>query len=119
MWLVLRTFKWQFFVTTIFNVFDALFRICFSVVILYVFEAVEGGHLAQAYGLIVVLILLWYMSQLSRQTAFIQGYYLASHIKASLAMLLYSKISKITSFVIKSSELGKITNLLSNDLSII
>ena len=34
-------------------------------------------------------------------------------------MLLYTKISKLTSFVIRSSSLGKITNLLSNDLSII
>ena len=34
-------------------------------------------------------------------------------------MMLYAKISKITSFVVKNSELGKITNLLSNDLSII
>ena len=34
-------------------------------------------------------------------------------------MMLYTKISKITSFVVKSSDLGKITNLLSNDLSVI
>jgi ATP-binding cassette subfamily C (CFTR/MRP) protein 4 len=33
-------------------------------------------------------------------------------------MLLYSKISKMTSFSIKSAELGKITNLIASDLSV-
>lgn len=46
-------------------------------------------------------------------------YTMATNIKAGLAMLLYAKISKVTSYVIKSSELGKITNLLSNDLGVI
>ena len=34
-------------------------------------------------------------------------------------MLLYSKVSKLTACVLNSSEIGKITNLLSNDLSAI
>jgi ABC-type multidrug transport system fused ATPase/permease subunit len=34
-------------------------------------------------------------------------------------MLLYAKISKMTNYVIKNSELGKITNLLSSDFVVI
>jgi len=34
-------------------------------------------------------------------------------------MLLYAKLSKMTTYVIKSSELGKITNLLASDLGVI
>jgi ABC-type multidrug transport system fused ATPase/permease subunit len=34
-------------------------------------------------------------------------------------MLLFGKISSLTSHILKASELGKITNLLSNDLTII
>ena len=34
-------------------------------------------------------------------------------------MMLYTKTSKLTSYVLKSASLGKITNLISNDLTII
>jgi len=43
---------------------------------------------------------------------------MATRIKAALIILLYGKISKLTAYVIKSSELGKITNLLSSDLGV-
>lgn len=48
-----------------------------------------------------------------------RGYILASRIKSALAILLYAKISSLTSYVIKSSQLGKITNLLASDLGVI
>jgi len=44
---------------------------------------------------------------------------MAPRIKAALIILLYGKISKLTAYIIKSSELGKITNLLSSDLGVI
>ena len=44
---------------------------------------------------------------------------LASQIKCALAMLLYSKVSSLNSYAIKSSHLGKITNLLASDLGVI
>jgi len=44
---------------------------------------------------------------------------LSSKIKAALATLLYAKISKMTNYVIKTSELGKITNLLASDFGVI
>jgi len=51
--------------------------------------------------------------------AFTESSILASRIKAALAMLLYAKISKMTNYVIKTSELGKITNLLASDFGVI
>lgn len=47
------------------------------------------------------------------------SYVLGSKIKCALAMLLYNKISSLTSYVIKASEMGKITNLLASDLGVI
>ena len=87
--------------------------------ILYLFEAVQNSNFNLAYGLSVGLIVLWYLSQLMKQSGCVVTYIMASQIKGAMAMLLYAKISKTTSYVIKSSETGKITNLLSNDLSII
>ena len=101
--MVIATFKWEFWAAFAFFNIDAVFRVSFSVVILYLFEAVVGGNLTLAYGLSALLILLWYMTQLMKQSGCVVTYILASQIKGAMAMLLYAKISKITSYVIKSS----------------
>lgn len=66
-----------------------------------------------------IISLLWYTLQLVKQTGFVRSYVLASRIKSALAMLLYAKISMLTCYVIKSAQLGKITNLLASDLAVI
>ncbi len=43
---------------------------------------------------------------------------LLSHIKAGFSLLLFTKIAKMTLFSLKDSNLGQITNLLVNDLSV-
>ena len=43
LFLVLRTFKWEFIAAIGNFIVDSLFRITFSVVIFYLFEAVEKG----------------------------------------------------------------------------
>jgi len=64
-------------------------------------------------------MILWYFSNLFKRVAFTDAYTLSSKIKAALAMLLYAKLSKMTNYGIKTSELGKITNLLASDFGVI
>ncbi len=90
-----------------------------SVLILYLFNAVADGEIRMAYIYVAIILIFLYFNQLIKQTSFLQSYVLASRIKSSLAMLLYAKISSLTSYVIKSSQLGKITNLLASDLGVI
>lgn len=59
------------------------------------------------------------MSQLFKHTGDYYSYLFASHLKASMSMLLYAKVSKITLFMVRSSDTGMITNLLSSDLTAI
>ena len=98
---------------------SALLRVTFSIIIFYLFKAVEDQDLKFAYILCSILIVCWYGYQLTNQTASLMIYFLSSHIKSAFSMLLYSKISKLTACMLNSSELGKVTNLLSNDLSVI
>jgi hypothetical protein len=72
-----------------------------------------------AYVYAAIIVCIWYFAQLSKQTGFVRSGVLASRIKSSLAILLYAKISSLTSYIIKSSQLGKITNLLASDLGVI
>lgn len=117
--LVIQTFKSGFLFIIGVYIFDAFIRLAFSILIIYLFTAVNEGDLKIAYVYAAILMLLWYLTQLSKQIGFTESYILASRIKSALAMLLYAKISSLTSYVIKSSELGKITNLLASDLGVI
>ena len=65
------------------------------------------------------MLVFWYLSQLFKHTGDYYSYLFASHLKAAMSMLLYTKVSQLTSFVVKSSDSGMITNLLSSDLTAI
>jgi hypothetical protein len=78
-------------------------RLIFSGFILNLFQAVIDNNLQTAYIYAAILSITWYLSQVCGHSATLNTYILASKIKAALAMLLYAKISKLTSFVIKSS----------------
>lgn len=65
------------------------------------------------------MIFVWYFAQLFKQKSFLKSSLLASRMKSGLAMLLYAKISSISSYTIKSSQLGKLTNLLASDMGTI
>jgi len=113
------TFKADLLISIIFACLEPFVRLGFSVLILYLFDAVAEGNYTIAYIYCAIEIVLWYFRNLFIHMAFIEGSMLASRIKAALAMLLYAKISKMTNYVIKTSELGKITNLLASDFGVI
>lgn len=96
-----------------------MLRLGISILILHLFNSVYDSSYTIAYIYTAIIITLWYLNQLFRQTSFVRSYILASRIKASLAMLLFAKTSSLTSYIIKSSQLGKITNLLASDLGVI
>jgi len=117
--LLIRTFQTEFLISICFYFLDAIARLGFSVIILYLFNAVADGNYTIAYVYCAIEMILSYFNQLFKQTGLTESSILASRIKAALAMLLYAKISKMTNYVIKNSELGKITNLLASDLGVI
>jgi len=89
------------------------------VLILYLFEAVAAANPTLAYIYSAILAFVFYLSQLFKQKGAVYTYFLVSKLKAALAMLLYAKVSKLTSCVMRSSDAGKLTNLLANDLGVL
>lgn len=87
--------------------------------ILYLFEAVAAANPTLAYIYSAILAFVFYLSQLFKQKGAVYTYFLVSKLKAALAMLLYAKVSKLTSCVMRSSDAGKLTNLLANDLGVL
>jgi hypothetical protein len=118
-WLIVDTFKGEFIWIIIIFFFDALLRLAIEVLIHFLLLSIADGNTQIAYIYSTIIAGIWYTNQLVKQTGFVRSYILASRIKSALAMLLYAKISSLTSYVIKSSQLGKITNLLASDLGVI
>ena len=117
--MTLKTFKRELIEAMTYFFFSALFRIGFSVFIFYLLQAVQDRNFSYAYIFCSFLILCWYLLRLTAQSGSLKIYIISSHMKGAYSMLLYSKVSKLTACVLNSSEIGKITNLLSNDLSAI
>ena len=85
-----KTFQVELISIIIVLIVGIFSRIAFSIVILYLFEAVELGQLNQAYIFSGILMVLWYFYMLTYQTADYLCYILASNIKGAMAMLLYT-----------------------------
>lgn len=117
--LVTSIFKWELATVVTLFCIDSVFRIAISVLILYLFTAVADGEPTIAYIYAGIIVAISYICQLMKQTGYVRSHMTASRIKSSLSMLLYAKTSSLTSYVIKSSQLGKITNLLASDLGVI
>jgi hypothetical protein len=45
-----------------------------------------------------------------------KAYIFSARIKSALGMLLYAKVSSLSTSIVKNSEVGKITNLIASDL---
>ena len=102
-----------------FCILDATLRIGVSVIILYLFNSVLDGESTKAYILSAAICIIWYFLQSLRQQAVVYSYILSARIKSGLLMLLYGKVSALTSYMMKSAQLGKITNLLSSDFTVL
>lgn len=73
-----------------------------------------------AYIYVGVLIVFWYMSQLFRELGQNISYLLSIKIKSAFAMLLYAKLSKLTSYALSVSELSdKIPIMIANVMTLI
>ena len=86
-----------------FYILSTFCRIGTSVLIIFLLNAVTDSNYNHAYIYSGLLIVCWFMYQLTNHSGFVVTYQLASKLKSALAMLLYAKISKLTSYVIKNS----------------
>jgi len=82
---------------------DAVFRLAFSVFLLKLFQSAENNFKTMAYIYVAILSVFWYFSQLFKELATNTSNLLSIKIKSALAMLLYAKLSKLTSYVVNNS----------------
>ena len=118
--LIFRTFRPEIFTAVLLFHIDVFFRLAFSVFILRLFQSVEKDEKAMAYIYVGILTGVWYLSQLFKELGMNSAYLLSIRIKSAFAMLLYAKLSKLSSYVLNVSEHRyKIPNLIANVLTLI
>ena len=115
---VLSTFKIHILKITGFYILDSVTRVGFSILLYNLFLSVSAKSLKTSFIYVGILVVLWYLSVLFKQTNSMISYMFGSQLKAGLSMLLFSKLSQLTAFSLQSSDIGKITSLLGTDLSV-
>ena len=98
-----RTFKTEIITIIVLFHISIIFRVAFSLLFLDLLHAVEANDRTMAYIWIAILSVIFYIYQLFHEQGLNRSYILGTLIKSALAMLLYAKVSKMTSFVMNSS----------------
>ena len=101
--LILKTFSSEIIVLCGLFIVSSLFRVAASYMILLLFETVDKAHYSTAYLYTALILVLLYIHELICSIGLTSTYQLGNHIKATLAILLYTKISKMTYFVMKNA----------------
>lgn len=96
---------------------ELIFKLGFSVLLGYLFRAVADGQAGKAYAYAGASSIVWFIGQVFRHNAYYSIPIISCRIRAGLILLMYAKVSRLTSFSAKSAELGKIINLLSSDFN--
>jgi len=75
----------------------------FSLLILYLFQAFADNNVQQAIVYASILAILQYLGQLSKQNCGDIISSVTSQVKTGLGMLLYAKVSNLSSYTIKNA----------------
>lgn len=116
---IIGTFGCPLLKTLLIFLSEAILRILISVLILQILNAVSVGDTTMGFAYVAIICFIWYLLQLASSEEYLKSAMVMTQIKSALAMMLYAKISNLTSYMLKSSQMGKITNLLANDLGAI
>ena len=117
--IVFATFKSEIIPACIALIISGILLFAFSFLIFYLFEAMKGHNYVLSYVYCLALVLLWYSAQISSHLGSNMAYMLAPKIKAALSMLIYCKISSLTSVVIRTQYADTLARLIRKDFSVL
>lgn len=80
-----------------------LFKFGFSIVLNFLFNAVSQGDSKQAYIYAAIASAIWFVGQIFRHNAYYSIPIISCRIRAGMILLMFAKISRLTSFAAKSS----------------
>lgn len=111
--------KVKVFSAFLFFLGEVAFKLGFSIILQFLFQSVVDGEKDKAYGLAFAGGMCWLFSQMSKHNAFYQAPIIGCRLRTGLVSLLFAKLSALSQYTIKNSEISKVVNMLSNDFNII
>ena len=113
------SYKPEIILISLFYAVNSLLRLAFTILLQILFESVERGEINNAYMFGVFTAITLYLYHITLHNSFYEAQIFTSMVRSGLASLIFKKIYGFTQFNANKSELGKITNLLSNDFNMI
>ena len=117
-----RQFKKDMLLTILLYAIEVFLRLTFSILLNILFEEViklNKSNATKAYLLAFFTSFIWFVAQAFRHNAFYEVIIFLGRVRSSLLTVLFQKLTSLSQYVVKSQELGKITNMISNDFHII
>lgn len=114
-------FKWQVLKIILFYWSESFCRIGFSIMLyalLQVLTDLQNNDILSAYLLALFSGVLWLFGQTFMHNGFYEVTILTTYLRSTLIGLLFKKMTRISQYMAKSQELGKIINMLSNDFNL-
>ena len=117
--MIYTVMKAKIWVTFLLFLGEAAFKLGFSIILQFLFQSVSNGEKDKAYIFAFFGGFSWFISQMSRHNAFYQAPIIGARLRAGLVSVLFARLSSISQFTIKNSEISKVVNMLSSDFNII
>ena len=117
-----RQLKKDILFTVLFYAIEVMLRLAFSILLNILFEEVlklNESNLTTTYLLAFFTSFIVFLAKTSRHNAFYEVVFLVGKVRSCLLTVLFLKLTTLSQYVVKSQELGKITNMISSDFNII
>jgi hypothetical protein len=82
---------------------ELVFKLGFSILLGYLFSAVAKGETGTAYVFAGASSAVWFLGQIFRHNAYYSIPIISCRVRAGLILLMYAKVSRLTSFTAKSA----------------
>jgi ATP-binding cassette subfamily C (CFTR/MRP) protein 4 len=115
--ITVRNYRWEFLSTLVPCLLETTCRVSASVVIQLLIQAVVLKDFQSAYMYAGILTLLYFMAAVFRHNAYYQATLLSAKVRSSFVFLLYERVTKLSQFMVKSADMGKLVNLLASDFN--
>jgi ATP-binding cassette subfamily C (CFTR/MRP) protein 4 len=99
------------------NITEGGLRLGSSIVIQLLISSVLDRDHPRAYMFAGILTALYFVSSVLKHNAFYEAPLLTAKVRAGFVYLLYSRVSQLSQFMIRSTNMGKIINLLASDFN--
>lgn len=117
-WVMLKAFRKQIMYVCFLYIMEGFMRVGASVIMQFLIEAVFNKNISLSYILVGVLLFTNLFVSSVRHNAYYQNPLLTANIRSSLVYVMFKRVSALSQYMVKSTDMGKLINLLAGDFNV-